>query len=86
MEKVVAKELGEKITITSEDISIYYKKLYPTGRFESIFQDEEKNINEMIIKHLRREKAEKAYKSWLNELQDKYPIEVNETKWKELTG
>lgn len=86
MEKVVAKELGEQITITSEDISNYYKKHYPKEHFRSDSRDEAKDINAMIIKHLRREKAEKAYKSWLNNLRNKYPIEINEAKWKELIG
>ncbi len=86
MEKVVARELGGRITITAKDISNYYKKHYPKEHFESGTRDKADNLNETIIKQLRREKAEKAYSSWLNELQKKYPIEINETKWREITG
>ena len=86
MEKVVVKDLGERITITPDDISNYYNKQYPKESLGSDFNGEDKNINAVIIKHLRRKKAEAAYKSWLNELQHKYPIEINEAKWKQLAG
>jgi len=85
MEKVVARELGGRITITAKDISNYYKKHYPKERFESGARDKANNLNETIIKQLRREKTEKAYSSWLNELQKKYPIEINETGWSAIT-
>jgi hypothetical protein len=86
MEKVVARELGDQITITAKDISYHYKKHYPREHFASGTRDKAENLNEMIIKQLRREKTEKAYSSWLKELQKKYPIEINETKWREITG
>ena len=84
MEKVVARELGNQITITAEDISYHYKKHYPQEHSQSGAGDKADNLNETIIKQLRREKTEKAYSTWLNELEKKYPIEINETQWRQI--
>lgn len=86
MEKVIAKELGEKISITSEDVASYYKKHYEGENLGSDLNDESKDINEMIIKHLRREKAEEAYKTWIEKLQTKYVVEINEKLWEKVSG
>jgi hypothetical protein len=53
-------------------------------RIESI--KETKDINENIIKHLRQEKTEQAYKIWIKELKQKYSIEINSTQWERLSG
>ncbi len=35
----------------------------------------------MIVKRLRREKAEQAYKPWIKKLQKKYLVEINMEQW-----
>ncbi len=86
MEKVVAKELGEKIVISPEDIAAYYKKHYAGREKSAALTGDDTDINEIIVRHLRREKAEKAYQSWLKKLRDTYPVEVNEAGWKKIMG
>lgn len=86
MEKVVESELKDQIAITPEDISNYYKKNFKTQESDSDRAFSRKDINEMIIKHLRRQKSEEAYKKWINELKQKYPIEVNSSQWEKISG
>ena len=86
MQKVIDNELKNQIAITPEDIASYYEKNYQatdTGA-ESINPD--KDINENIIKHLRQQKAEQAYKIWIKELKRKYSIEINTANWEKLSG
>ena len=45
-----------------------------------------KNINEMIIKHLRREKTEEAYTRWIKKLKQQYTIEINSIQWEKILG
>ena len=86
MEKVIARDMGERISITPDDISDYYTEQYPKESLSADADGKDKNINAAIIEHLRRKKAEAAYKSWLKDLQQKYPVEINEAKWKQLVG
>jgi hypothetical protein len=44
------------------------------------------DINEMIIKHLRQQKTEEAYKIWIKELKRRYPIEINSIQWEKISG
>ena len=44
------------------------------------------DINETIVKQLRREKAEQAYKSWIEELKAKYAIKINSEQWDRITA
>jgi hypothetical protein len=84
IEKVVTRELTEQLVITSEDISEYYQKLCEEDTSESDLKDESKDINEMIIKHLRREKTEEAYTKWIKELKNKYTIDINKDLWEKV--
>jgi hypothetical protein len=89
-EKVIAKELEEHVTITAGDISNYIENQNKYEGSEDGSETELKegpeDINEMIIKHLRRKKTEEAYQMWIKKLQQKYIIEINKDKWKEITN
>ncbi len=86
MEKVVARELGELVEISSEEISAHYKTYYE-GKDRSVVSDDgPANIDEVIVQHLRREKVEKAYHSWLKKLRDMYTIEINKERWDKILG
>jgi len=86
MEKVVARDVGERVTITTEEISDYYNEQYPKESSGADVSGKDKNINTVIIEHLRRKKAEAAYRDWIKDLRHKYPIEINEAEWKHLAG
>jgi hypothetical protein len=84
MEKVIEKELENRITITPEDIAEYYKKNFQGKKNESDSTPAAGDINEIIVKQLRREKAEDSYKNWIEELKAKYEIEINNEQWEKL--
>lgn len=86
MEKVIDEELKNRITITPEDIAEYYKKNYQGKTPESNSPQTSKDINESIVKRLRSEKAEKNYKTWIEDLKQKYAIEINREQWKKIVG
>jgi hypothetical protein len=86
MEKVIDIELKDKIIITPEDISIYYEDNFKGKQQGSELTEDSGDINEAIIKTLRRKKLEEAYSSWIKELKSKYKIEINNTQWEKITG
>ena len=86
MEKVIEKELESRITITPEDIADYYKKNLQGKKGESESTPTSDDINEIIVKQLRREKAEEGYKTWIEALKAKYEIEINSEQWEKITG
>lgn len=86
MEKVIDREVYQKITLTPEEIAEFYKENYERNH-PVLDQDlEKKNINELIVKQLRRQKAEEAYRLWVKDLREKYTIDINQSEWKRLTG
>ena len=85
MDKVVAEELKNRISISPEDISQYYQKNYQGRESESESTPSSEDINETIVKQLRREKSEQAYKSWIEELKAKYAIKINSEQWDRIS-
>jgi hypothetical protein len=85
MEKVVDSELKDQIVIYPEDIANYYKKNFKTKESDSDQTANTKDINEIIIKHLRREKTEEAYKKWIKRLKQQYSIEINSSQWEKIS-
>ena len=86
MEKVIDQELKDKIVITPGDISLYYEENFKGKQQSSELNQNSGDINEAIIKILRRRKLEEAYSLWINELKSKYKIEVNNTQWEKISG
>jgi len=82
-EKVIAREVMDKVRITSEDVTDYYKTHYPMGMPETEDADD---INQRIVTHLRRQKAESAYKEWISALREAYPVEINRQVWDRWMG
>lgn len=86
MQKVVDNELKNQIVITPADIASYYERNYKTTDPDAESTNPTRDINESIIKHLRQEKAEQAYKIWIKELRRKYSIEINSAQWEKISG
>jgi hypothetical protein len=82
-EKVIEREVVDKVRITSGDVADYYKTNYPMGMPETEDADE---INQRIVTHLRRQKAESAYKEWIAALRKAYPVEINREVWDRWMG
>ena len=86
IEKVIEEELKSRISITAEDISDYYQKHYQDREEESAADQTSEDINEAIVKQLRRQKTEEAYSAWIEALKEQYEIEVNRVQWEKITG
>jgi hypothetical protein len=86
LEKVIEEELKNRITITAEDISDYYQKNYQGRQEESGAGQSSEDINEAIVKQLRRQKAEDAYNAWIGTLKAQYEIEINRVQWEKISG
>ena len=86
IEKVIAQELGEQIVISADDISKYYEEHGMDIEPTSNENEPSEKIDTTIVKHLRREKVEEAYRPWILDLQKKYIIEINTAEWKKIMG
>jgi hypothetical protein len=83
VDKVIDKELINPVQITDDDIAKYYKSNYPQGLPKG---ENAQDVNKRIVKSLRRQKAEAAYKEWIDGLRKSYPVEVNQRIWNNLIG
>lgn len=86
IEKVIEEELKSRISITAEDIADYYQKHYQDREEEPASGQTSEDINEAIVKQLRRQKTEEAYSAWIETLKEQYEIEVNRVQWEKITG
>jgi len=77
MEKVIAKELGDKIEITQDDISKYYEEHFKDDDTSSDVIGRSEDVKNIIKNILRKEQMEKAYVSWIKTLENKYAVEIN---------
>lgn len=84
MEKVVGQELESKIPISPEDVAKYYKENYSDAGTKSTLDDEGRDINKLLIKHLRMNKAQEAYEDWIKRIKQDFTIEINEEQWKKI--
>ncbi len=81
MEKLVAVEFEGKIRITPEEIAAYYKANFQGEAAEFI---SEQDVDESIVKEIRRQKTDAAYKEWVEAIQKRYPVELNKKLWKTI--
>ena len=86
LEKVIAQELDGKIAITPEDISKYYEQHFQETGPDSDMENRPSDIDEIIVKNLRREKLEEAYALWIKGLQKRYTVEINREQWEKILG
>lgn len=84
IEKLIEKELSAQIVITADDISRYYDKNYKASNFKLDSVNQSKDLNERIVKHLRRKKIEEIYKSWIEQIHKRFSIEINEKQWEKI--
>jgi hypothetical protein len=85
IEKLITQELGDKIEITQDDISKYYEEHLKDDDTSPDVKAVSKDINDTIIKILRKEKMEKAYALWIKKLKNKYAVEINKKELEKMT-
>jgi len=86
MEKLVDQELDHRITITPEEIAKYYREHYGEDSVApgKEMTEHSREIDEIIVKQLRRQKIERAYKDWIEEIQTRYDIEIDQNHWQQI--
>jgi hypothetical protein len=86
MEKLVEQELDQQVTITPEEIAKYYREHYGEDSVASgnAMTEHSREIDEIIVKQLRRQKIEQAYKDWIEEIQKQYSIEIDQDHWEQI--
>lgn len=82
IEKVIQQELVDNVQITPADVSAYVKKHYPQGVPE---KEDKTDFDRRVVHHLRQQKAEQAYKEWLDSLRLEFAVDVNREQWRRLT-
>lgn len=81
IDKVIDKELVDKVEITTDDVAAYFQIHYPDGIPEGEDADA---INQKVVQHLRHQKAEEMYQPWIESLKSRFPVEVHQDRWNEL--
>ncbi|MGE0085522.1 MAG: SurA N-terminal domain-containing protein [Desulfococcaceae bacterium] len=92
LEKVIEKDIADKITVTDEDIEHFRARLQPKMKTKtdrkSAKQKQQENVPEktpeMIAAIVKREKTEAAYEEWMKKLREKYTVTVNDEQWRKL--
>ena len=84
MEKLVNKELKEQIVITPDEIARYYRENYGSDSMAPGMDENSEGFNEMIVNHLRHNKTEKVYRTWIEKIQKRYTIKINQKEWEKI--
>jgi len=80
MQKVIDQELGPTITITADDVAVYYRRHFPHGAPADQFD----GLDRKIVSLLRKEKLQAAYSRWIKATMAQYTIHINEPLWQRL--
>jgi hypothetical protein len=85
MDKLIDKELREKIEITSQDIVKFYKKYrIDDSQKKGKNAPNSKKIEDgkELVSRLRQQKAQDHYDEWVQQLWKDYPVQINKEKLK----
>jgi len=93
MEKVIETELGGKIVVTQEEITMFIKKLTGNSgekgngknRRSKKKRKEPKHDRQMIMKHLRQMKIEAEYQPWMEKMKQHFTIQVDREQWESVS-
>ncbi|MCF8068317.1 MAG: SurA N-terminal domain-containing protein [Desulfobacterales bacterium] len=84
IEKTVTADLESSIEISHEEISAYYKEHYEGNETVTQAEKESQVFKRTLIRRLRRDKTELAYKPWIESLKENYNVEVNRDQLEEM--
>lgn len=84
MEKLVDIELKDQIVITPDEITRYYRENFGSDSMAPGMNEDSEGFNEMIVNHLRHNKTEKVYRTWIEKLQKRYTIKINQQEWDKI--
>jgi hypothetical protein len=82
-DKIVSLRLADQVTVTPADIERFYSRQGKSGKQKGGQQSAQDDA--AIVHRIRIQKIETAYRNWIDEAKRRFPIEINETVWKEYT-
>lgn len=90
MQKVIAHDLSDKIRLTPEAVKAH-AQTYATAESQQKGPDGVKPEKippdeKQIAEDLRRQKTEDAYSQWIQMLEKKYPVHIDQFQWKRIYG
>lgn len=86
LEKLAQAELNPRIGITPEEVADYYGQHYRGKAAAADSEEAFQKLKETIVADLRRKKLEDAFVDWINQLKEKYAVDVNSQLWEELSS
>jgi len=86
VEKLVQAELGPQIVITPEEVADYYGQHYRGKAAAADSEEKFQILKETIVADLRRNKLEDAFVDWINQLKEKYTVDLNSQLWEKLSS
>lgn len=80
-DKIVKTRLADRVDVTPADIAQFYNR---AGGADKDRPGEPSNRDDTaLVRQIRIQKTETAYRDWIEAAKREYPIEINETLWKE---
>jgi FKBP-type peptidyl-prolyl cis-trans isomerase (trigger factor) len=86
LEKLVQSELGPRIAVTPEEVAGYYDQHYRGKAAAADSEEKFQKLKETIVADLRRKKLEEAFVDWINQLKEKYTVDLNSQMWAEISS
>jgi len=78
IDRLVEKELAEKVRITEEDLAAHYRNHAPGLPLPEAQNEGSERIDQLLVAQLRRQKAEEAYGPWIAELRARYAVTIDQ--------
>jgi hypothetical protein len=86
MDKLVEVELQPHVTISAEDLAVYYAQNYGGKAAGADTEQKFERLKETLVADLHRAKTEEAFSAWIDGLRSRYPVEVNASAWERITA
>ena len=86
MQKVIDQELEPKIRVTSEEISAYYEQHYASSETQPNQGADTGDLETIILQQVRNTKKEALYRDWLENLKQRYHVQVNQAVWDRINA
>ncbi len=84
MEKLVQQELQDETVIQPDEVAKFYEENYNSDATQSGDTRNPAAVEEIIVKQLRRVKIENAYRQWIENLRERYTIDINKDQWNKI--
>ncbi len=84
VEKVIEKDLRDRIVVTAEDVRAYYEQHYRGKAAEADSEEKLHRLRGVVVAELKRKKVEDAYGGWIAQLKSRYPVEINARLWERI--